>query len=145
MAEELVHGDSARPQVHLLVVHVFDGLLRRHIGESASLQVLVLGIVKVKDSTQPEINNLHIAAIRITRRKQYVLWLEVPVNNRLLVDVVNTFQQTLHDARYLLVAQFCLGLLVKSLELATFDEFHLNHDEPVIFVYLFEVNDGLVV
>lgn len=37
LAQELVHRDAAGPQVHLLVVHVLDGLLWRHIGKCASL------------------------------------------------------------------------------------------------------------
>lgn len=109
--------------------------------------MLVFAIVEVKHSTEAKVNDLHIAAVRLIRGQQYVLRLEISVDDRLLVDVVHAFKQTFHDASDLVViAQLGVRrLLVKSLELAPLYELHFNHDEPFVFVDLLEVHYGLVI
>lgn len=104
LAQQLVHDHAARPHIHLFRVALLDGLLGRHVSQRASLDVVVLVIVEVEDGGEAEVNNFDVDAVGGLGDEQDVLRLEVSVDDRELVDVLDASEQTLHHFRALQVS-----------------------------------------
>ena len=99
---------------------------------------------------EAEVDNLDVSAIVALICQQDVFWFQIPVDDVTGVHIRNTFEQTVHDSARLKVAQllwlaFIVLKLVKALELASWDQLHLENDELLVLKYALERDDGRVV
>ena len=93
--QQVEQDDAAGPDVGLLRVseHVCH-LLRRLVQKGATLGEVGDGVQRILHR-QTEVYELHLVQVLVAAKNQ-VVWLDIPVNNVLLMDIVEASNQACH-------------------------------------------------
>mmetsp|Transcript_32051 Transcript_32051/g.57480 ORF Transcript_32051/g.57480 Transcript_32051/m.57480 type:complete len:300 (-) Transcript_32051:151-1050(-) len=141
-AQHHVHDDATAPDVGLLVVLAGQNL-RSHVVWSSSFGGERLPSLEL--AGKPEVDDLQrILLDGLVAREEEVLWLEIPVANVVLVHVVDSADDLLHEDRSVDFRK--VPVLNDAIEkLATPAKLHAEVDVPVVLKCFVKLDDVWVV
>ena len=141
-AEQQIGDDADGPEVAFLVVGSFEQHFGRDVRDGA--EGLGAGLGGADDLAQPEVQELHVGAVRVLRHDD-VFGLQVAVHDAVGVEVVDCAQELRDYSLRVRFFQLVVPLLDVREQVRAFAELHYQVDVVLVLVDVVELDDVRVV